>query len=299
MIWVVGCNGMLGAEVCRQLAGAGVDFAATGRGVDIADMGALRAFAAGKEIRAVVNCAAYTAVDRAEGEQDAARRLNEDGARNLARLAREVGATLIHVSTDYVFDGTGTRPYAEDDPVSPLGVYGATKAAGERAAAEETADLYILRTAWLYGWAGKNFVYTMIRMMNVRGSLKVVSDQRGTPTFCGTLARVILHVLARLGTGREIPRGVYHVTDEGETTWFGFAEEIRRQGAAAGRVSNAACVVSPCSTAEYPTPARRPAYSVLSKAKIRRALGAPLPDWRESLGEFLASDLFDEARVAP
>ena len=286
MIWVIGCNGMLGSEVCRELAESGYDFVGSDRDVDFTDMQSLEAFAKHRPITCIVNCAAYTAVDKAEEEAELAAKLNVVGPQNIGRLSKQLGATVIHISTDYVFDGTGTAPYTEDAPLAPLGIYGKTKADGERALQAETERYYILRTAWLYGWAGKNFVYTMLGAMNSRSSVRVVNDQRGSPTFCGDLAHIIL-TIATQDSNRAIPYGIYHVTNEGETTWFEFTAEIKRQGIAQGLITNPDCAVEPCTTAEYPTPAQRPAYSVLSKQKIQAALGIRLPEWRESLGVFL------------
>lgn len=290
-VWVIGCNGMLGSEVCRTLSENGIDFLGTDSDVSILNYSALEDFDSGKGISLIVNCAAYTAVDRAESEVEKARALNADGPRNIARLAKKLGVPFIHISTDYVFGGDtaplGNRlPYTEDMPVNPIGVYGATKAEGEKAIAEETDDFYILRTAWLYGWSGKNFVYTMIRAMNSRESVKVVDDQKGTPTNCVTLANVILKIIEKRAGGEMVPNGVYHVTDLGEITWFDFAKEIFAQGVERGLVTNRGCAVNPCTTEEYPTPAKRPAYSVLDKTKVQRTLGITLPDWRESLARF-------------
>ncbi len=324
MIWVIGCNGMLGTELCRELTEKNIDFTGTDRNVDITSEASLAAFAKqcaadGKAVTAIVNCAAYTAVDKAESEPDFAARLNAEGPRNIARVAKALGVPLVHISTDYVFDGTASTPRSESDPVSPLGVYGMTKADGEKAVMAETDSFYILRTAWLYGWAGKNFVYTMIRAMNSRESVKVVSDQRGTPTFCGTLCDVIIQILERSGVTASVsscgdrseaaslgaasagsgavPYGIYHVTDEGETTWYDFTREIKKQALAAGLLTNEACTVNACTTDEYPTPAKRPAYSVLSKRKVQVALGIRLPDWQKSLSVFLKSPLFDRERL--
>lgn len=295
MIWLIGCNGMLGTEVSRQLKNAKIDFVATDSGVDITEYSVLEEYAEGKDITAIINCAAYTAVDKAETDEDFAKKLNETGAGNIARLAKKIGALMIHISTDYVFDGNADAPYTEDMPVSPIGVYGKTKAAGEKAILNETDDFIILRTAWLYGWAGRNFVYTMLKVMSTRDSAKVVNDQRGTPTFCGTLADVIIRIiLAKKG---EIPYGIYHVTDLGEITWWEFTNEIFRQGLEIGLVSNKDFVINKCTTEEYPTPAKRPQYSVLSKEKIMKTLKIQLPDWKESLQTFLSSELFDKNRL--
>ncbi|MBQ4379161.1 MAG: dTDP-4-dehydrorhamnose reductase [Treponema sp.] len=310
MVWIIGASGMLGSQVCRTLSENKIDFTGTDSNVSILDYQALENFASDKEISCIVNCAAYTAVDKAESEIDAARALNAEGPRNIARLAKKLGCPLIHISTDYVFDGASTplcnqTPYTEDMPVKPIGAYGLTKAEGEKAVSEETGDFYILRTAWLYGFSGKNFVYTMIRAMNSRESVKVVSDQRGTPTNCETLANVILKIIQNRTVERtlsggempEIPNGIYHVTDLGETTWFDFTNEIKKQALEAGILKNQNCIVNPCSTSEYPTPAKRPAYSVLDKSKIQKELGITLPEWQKSLGKFIKSVRFDKNRA--
>lgn len=294
MVWVIGSTGMLGSELCRVLGDKGIPYAGSGSSVSILSGSALEAFAAGKDISFIVNCAAYTAVDKAESEADKARALNADGPENVARLAKKLSVPLIHISTDYLFDGTASSPITEDSPISPIGVYGKTKALGEKAVLDAADDFYILRTAWLYGFHGKNFVYTMIRAMNSRESVRVVSDQRGTPTNCRTLSSVIAGIIGRRLDGGKVAGGVYNVTDGGETTWFGFAEEIFSEGKKSGLITNGGCVISPCSTEEYPTPAKRPAYSVLDKSKIQRELGIVLPDWTESLRSFLNSPLFDK-----
>lgn len=297
MIWLIGCNGMLGNEIARQLKENNVSFTGTDREVDFTDMNALASFVSDKKIDYIINCAAYTAVDKAESDQELAEKLNVKGPENLAKLSKKIGATLIHISTDYVFDGTGNTPRTEDMPVAPIGVYGVTKANGEKAVAENTEDFYILRTAWLYGWAGKNFVYTMIRAMNTHEAVKVVNDQKGTPTFAGDLAAVIRKIIEKKESGNAIPFGIYHCTDLGEITWWDFTNEIKKQGIEKGWVTSKTCTVNPCTTEEYPTPAKRPAYSVLSKEKIQKALDITLPDWKDSLREYLGSKLFDSEKI--
>ncbi len=296
-VWVIGRNGMLGSQVCRTLSENKVEFLGTDSDVSILDYGALENFASGKDISFIVNCAAYTAVDRAEGEAEKARALNSDGPRNIARLAKKLGVPFIHISTDYVFGGTASSPISEDTTIEPIGVYGGTKAEGEKAVAEETGDFYILRTAWLYGWSGRNFVYTMIRAMSTHESVKVVNDQKGTPTNCVTLATVILRIIEKRTNGEKVPNGIYHVTDLGETTWFDFTNEIRKKALERGILTNRGCAVNPCSTDEYPTPAKRPAYSVLDKTKVQETIGIRLPEWRESLSGFLGSWMFDWERI--
>ncbi|WP_296323088.1 dTDP-4-dehydrorhamnose reductase [Treponema sp. UBA3813] len=304
MVWIIGCNGMLGTQLCRTLEEKNLSYTGTDSGVSILDYAALENFASDKDISFIVNCAAYTAVDKAETDAELARALNEEGPRNIARLSKKIGCPLVHISTDYVFDGSASSPISEDSPIKPIGVYGETKAAGEKAVSSETDDFYILRTAWLYGFYGKNFVYTMIRAMNSRESVKVVADQRGTPTNCLTLSSVIARIIEnRLENpdsenhSQKIPNGIYHVTDEGETTWFDFTKEIKKQAFEAGILTNEKCQVNPCTTAEYPMPAKRPAYSVLDKSKIQQTLGIKLPQWQESLRKFINSPHFDKKRI--
>ena len=175
------------------------------------------------------------------------KKLNEDGPRNIANLANQIHAKMIHISTDYVFDGSGSSPYTEDMPIAPIGVYGKTKADGEAAVRQNLKEHYIIRTAWLYGWAGKNFVYTMIKAMNTHDSVKVVNDQKGSPTFAGDLAGVIIKIIKK----DDVPYGTYHCTDLGEITWWDFTNEIKKQGIEAGLITNRDCVVNPCATTEY------------------------------------------------
>lgn len=294
MIWLIGNKGMLGSEIARQLDECKITFVGTDIDVDITSYDALANFAKDKSIKWIINCAAYTAVDLAESNEEICAKLNAVAPGNIAKVANEIGATVIHISTDYVFDGTGDFPRTEDMQIAPIGVYGKTKADGEKSVSENAEKYYILRTAWLYGWAGKNFVYTMLRAMNKNPAVKVVADQKGTPTFAGDLANVILKIITK---ENPIPYGIYHVTDLGETTWWDFTKEIKNQGIELGLLENKDCVVNPCTTQDYPTPAKRPAYSVLSKDKIQSALGITLPQWQESLSVFLKGDLFDKTRL--
>jgi dTDP-4-dehydrorhamnose reductase len=286
MIWLVGRGGMLGTEVGRMLRAAGLDFVATGREVDITSVPAVEGFAGGRDIRWIINCAAYTAVDRAEDEPDACRRLNADGPRNLARWAASNDAALLQVSTDYVFSGEGSVPYREDDPIGPRSVYGTTKAEGEEAVRRLCPRHLIVRTAWLYGAAGPNFVYTMLRLMRTKDKLGVVDDQNGAPTWAADLARLFPEML-RLADGRW---GTYHASGEGQCTWYGFARAILDEAVGRGLVG-VRPELTPLTTAQYPTKARRPAWSVLSKAKLQSAFGVALPPWRDSLNAFLDSSL--------
>lgn len=293
MIWLIGCHGMLGSEVARQLKEKKIDFTGSGREVDFTDWSVIENFVSDKKIDCIINCAAYTAVDKAESEKEEAENLNVKGPENIAILAKKIGAVLIHISTDYVFDGKASSPLTEDMSLAPLGVYGKTKADGEDAVRRNTEKHYILRTSWLYGWEGKNFVYTMIKTMNSHNSVKVVNDQKGSPTFAGNLAKIILEI----AENPSIPYGTYHCTDLGEITWWDFTNEIKSQAIKAGLLTNKNCIVNPCTTEEYPTPAKRPAYSVLNKDKIQKALGITLPDWKEGLKTFINSPFFDRERI--
>lgn len=282
MIWIVGDKGMLGNELAQGFTRKGIGFIGSGHEVDILDEAALADFPAGRDISWIVNCAAYTKVDKAEDEPELCGRLNAEGPANLARLARGMGARLLHISTDYVFDGSVERPRREDEPVAPLGVYGRTKAEGESRVLAEAPDSVILRTAWLYGRHGPNFVFAMLRLMKERKEIGVVADQKGSPTWARDLSDAIAAILA----SRRAPAGIYHFTDAGETSWWEFASEIERLGREAG-ILQRPCRVKALATAEYPTKAWRPAYSVLSKEKIEASFGLKPPEWRESLAAFM------------
>lgn len=287
MIWLVGQAGMLGNDLGRAFTEAGLAWVGTDREVDFTDPQALESFSAGKKIDWVVNCAAYTAVDKAEDEPELCRRLNVEGPALLARWAQAHGAALVHISTDYVFPGTGNTPYRETDPIGPDGIYGVTKADGEEAVRTHCSRHYILRTAWLYGAAGPNFIATMVRLMKERDSLGVVADQLGAPTWTGDLSRVVVELIRR-GEG---PWGTYHTSGEGQCSWHQFALAILEECRRAGILDPAKAVtVNALTTAQYPTKAKRPAWSVLSKDKLKAAFGLTLPHWRESLKTFLTQE---------
>lgn len=289
MVWLIGCKGMLGTEIARQLKNSNIDYIGTDIDVDITKLEVLEDFAnKNPKIDWIINCSAYTAVDKAEDDKDFANLLNNIGPKNISSVAKKINAKMIHISTDYVFDGTGTTPYTEDMDVKPIGVYGQTKADGEKSVIDSECEYYIFRTAWLYGYDGKNFVYTMLKLMESKQELSVVSDQKGTPTFAGDLANCVIKTIT---SKNQIPCGIYHCTDLGEITWYDFACEIYKQGKATGKLSNE-CKINPCSTDEFPTKAKRPAYSVLSKEKIQQTLGITLPMWNESLNVFMNSPLF-------
>ena len=280
---------MLGTELSLLLEKQCIPFIGTDSEVDITDPSALDNFAGKQKIDWVINCAAYTAVDKAEDDIDFCRRLNVEGAANVSACAKKNGAAVIHISTDYVFDGVGItdegkrRPYTEDDDTNPIGVYGLSKRDGEIAVMQNNNGCYVIRTAWLYGKYGNNFVHTMLRFMNEREEVKVVDDQRGSPTWTFDLASVVLAVIK---AGKEIPFGIYHFTNEGDISWYDFAKEIYRLDRENGLIETE-CTVKPCSSAEYPAKVTRPAYSVLDKSKIKNALGIKIPFWDESLREYL------------
>ena len=230
----------------------------------------------------VVNAAAYTAVDTAESDAEAAYRANRDGPAELARLCAAAGVPLIHVSTDYVFDGTKAAPYVETDPTGPQGVYGASKLAGEQAVLSSGAHAIILRTAWVYGPIGKNFLLTMLNLGKTRDKLTVVADQHGCPTAADDLAAAILAIAARIAEGGWQDRygGVYHAAGTGETTWCDFARAIFQE---AQRHGGKVPVVEPIPTSAYPTPAKRPGNSRLDCGRLEAVFGVRLPAWRDSV----------------
>lgn len=275
-VWVTGANGQLGTELARS-APAGVEVTATDRVVvDIGDRARVLDFAGQTRPDLIINAAAYTAVDKAESESDLAFRINSDGARHLAEAARGCGARLIQVSTDYVFDGLQPTPYKPDDAANPVNRYGESKLAGERAVLQvsEGAAL-VVRTAWIYGPTGSNFVKTMLRLLRERREVRVVYDQLGTPTHAQGLASALWCFAARPDL-----RGIYHWTDAGVASWYDFAVAIRDWLGDSGAENVA--TVRPIPSADYPTPARRPACAVLDKQSTWKELG-PAAHWRAEL----------------
>ena len=282
--WLVtGAAGMLGRDLTALLTARDAEFTALLRAdLDITDAAATTATVAAVKPDVVVNCAAWTAVDAAEEHEAEALAINGRGAANLAAACAEAGALLVHPSTDYVFDGRAGQPYAEDAPTAPAGAYGRTKLAGEQAVRAALPDAsYIVRTAWLYGAHGKNFVKTMLRLAGNGTAPGVVADQHGQPTWTADVAAQIYALI-----DKSAPAGVYHATSSGQTTWFGFAAEIFRlhQGQDQGQDSERLRLTPrPITTADFPTPAKRPAYSVLGHEAWHAAGIAPIGDWRDSL----------------
>lgn len=276
-VLVTGANGQLGNSL-RKLAEEknGMRFLFTDvDSLDICQAEAVLACVKENEVDCILNCAAYTAVDKAEDNEALATKINTDAVRNLAEAASATGAKVIHVSTDYVFDGTSCRPYVETDPTCPVSVYGRTKRAGEQALQAVCPDAVILRTAWLYSEYGANFVKTMLRLAGEREEIKVVFDQVGTPTYAGDLARAMLHIVETARAG-EFEPGIYHFSDEGVCSWYDFTVKIMQSAGLPTRVL-------PIESSEYPARAARPPYSVLNKGKIKRTFGFTLPHWEESL----------------
>jgi len=298
-ILLTGKNGQVGRALQPLLANLGVVTACDRHALNLAAPDAIRKVIRAAQPRIIVNAAAYTAVDRAESDEAAATAINADAPGVMAEEAKKLGALLVHYSTDYVFDGAKQAPYVEDDPPNPQNVYGRTKLAGERAVRQSGAAHLIFRTQWVYAREGRNFLLTILRLAAQREELRIVSDQIGSPTSsaeiaAGTVA-ILSRLLARQGEWSSQPddSGIYHLTAGGQTSWCDFARAILDEAAHGGAPSWILAAtggsplitkrVVPISTAEYPTPARRPAYSVLSNARVQRQFGVQLPDWRVQL----------------
>ncbi len=281
-VLITGANGQLGNELREAAAKCRDRFVFTDVTsvpgaetvyLDITNADAVRIICDSERIDVIVNCAAYTNVDKAEDDSATAMLLNSTAAGILADVAKERGATLIHISTDYVFHGDRTVPYSEDWPTDPLGVYGSTKLMGERKIIESGGRSIIFRTAWLYSPFGKNFVKTMLNLTAERDSLKVVFDQVGTPTYAKDLAKLIIEVISE---NKLSNTGIYHFSNEGAISWYDFAKAICEIGG-----NN--CDIRPCHTEDYPSKAQRPRFSVLDKTKVKETFGITIPYWRDSL----------------
>lgn len=274
-VLITGANGQLGNEMRRLGAVSPNEYLFTDVAeLDITDKAAIAEFVKSNNVEIIVNCAAYTNVDKAEDDEATAELINATAVRNLAEAVKAVDGTLFHVSTDYVFGSEGNTPRTEDMPTNPLGVYGKTKLHGEQAIAEVGAKAIIIRTAWLYSEFGNNFLKTMLRLTAEKESLNVVFDQVGSPTYAGDLALAIFSIIeGGVYVGNE---GVYHFSNEGVCSWYDFATEI---AAAAGHE----CVVMPCHSNEFPSKVTRPPFSVLDKTKIKTTFGIEIPHWRDSM----------------
>ena len=274
-ILVTGSKGQVGSEL-QELSGTyEYNFYFTDRdSLDITDKSQIETFVKNNTIDTIINTAAYTAVDKAEEDQENADTVNHLATKYLAELAKEHNIKLIHISTDYVFDGKNYKPYNEDNVTNPNGVYGATKLAGEKAMQEiNPTNSIIIRTSWVYSSFGANFVKTMLRLGKERDSLGVIFDQVGTPTYARDLAKAILDILPQINSDKV---EIYHYSNEGVLSWYDFAKEIMR-------MAKLECKINPIETKEYPTPAVRPHYSLLNKAKIKKEYNIEIPYWKDSL----------------
>ncbi|NIP73832.1 MAG: dTDP-4-dehydrorhamnose reductase [Gammaproteobacteria bacterium] len=288
-VLLLGSGGQVGGALLRLLAPAHQVAAPSSEELDLGQAQRLRAYVREHAPALIVNAAAYTGVDRAEGEPERARVINEEAPAVLAEEAARLGSCLIHYSTDYVFDGRARTPYGEGDAPHPLGVYGRTKLAGDQAIMASDASYLIFRTAWLYGLRGHNFLLTMQRLLTEREEVGVVGDQVGAPTWCEVVARATTEILAQ-GDGDPAGfigarRGLYNLACTGQTSWCGFAQAIRAELARRG--AGPLAQIKELRTEEYPTPARRPAYSVLDTRKVIETFALTLPDWRSALRQAL------------
>lgn len=277
-ILITGANGQLGTELHEILEREfpGQTLYTDVQELDLTNAKPVDSYVANNEITHIVNCAAYTAVDRAEEEKMLCAAVNTDAVKNLAMAADANGAKIIHISTDYVFDGTNHRPYRESDKVNPISQYGTTKRKGETLLLALAPQAIIIRTAWLYSAHGNNFVKTMLRLADSQPEIKVVCDQIGTPTFARDLARAVVKVLQ---SHQWVP-GIYHFTDEGAASWYDFAKAIFR-------IAGKDVKVTPIPTEDYPTPASRPSYSILDRTRIKATYGIEIPHWEEALADCL------------
>lgn len=275
-ILVTGANGQLGNEMRRLGELSSNNYLFTDiEELDVTDADAVQRFVSENGVEVVVNCVAYTNVDKAESDEETAYKVNATAVENIAKAVKSVDGTLFHISTDYVFGTDGNTPRTEDMSLAPLGAYGRTKLAGEEAVKRVGCKAIIIRTAWLYSEFGHNFVKTMLRLTAEKESIKVVFDQVGSPTYAGDLALTIFSIIeGNLYSGNE---GIYHFSDEGVCSWYDFAVEIARL------VGHKNCHIEPCHSNEFPSPVTRPPYSVLDKSKIKSTFGVDIPHWRESL----------------
>jgi dTDP-4-dehydrorhamnose reductase len=275
---------MLGQEFAAAFEKADIPYMGTGSETDITDLNTILSFTLNKNFSYIINCSAYTAVDKAETEYEKAMRINCGGVKNVARAAKQAGAVLIHFSTDYVFDGYAADPYKETDMVNPLSVYGKTKLAGERAVISELEKYYIFRVSWLYGKFGTNFVNTMIRIMNEKSSVEIVGDRTGSPTYTESLVENIVKLIDS-GSNKY---GVYHYSDEGIISWYDFAVAINRFGVEHG-VIRKGVELKRISSEQYPTVAKRPIMAALNKDKIREHGFIRINNWEENLKNYFQS----------
>jgi len=272
-ILVTGANGQLGSEIKYLSKFHNINFTFTDiEELDITSMDEIEGFFSSQEFGYIINCAAYTAVDKAEEEKEEADLANHIAVKNLAVMSSKLNAKLIHISTDFVFDGSSSIPFTEEDKTNPLSVYGKTKLAGEKAVLKHGSEVIIIRTSWLYSSFGNNFVKTMIGLTKKRDSIGIVFDQLGTPTYARDLAEAVLNII----NSQDFLTGVYHYSNEGVASWYDFTKAIVE-------IAGIKCSIDPIETYQYPTPAKRPAYSILNKAKIKKVYNMEIPYWKTSL----------------
>ncbi|WP_207515464.1 dTDP-4-dehydrorhamnose reductase [Longitalea luteola] len=279
VIVVTGANGQLGQEL-RVLAASFPDFTfifTTHQNMPVNDEAAVQKLFAEHKPAYCINCAAYTAVDKAESEQEAAFSVNAEGTRILAAACKTYKTRFIHISTDYVFNGQSPVPYKEEAHTDPVNLYGASKLKGEQLCVATDPSAIIIRTAWVYSSFGKNFVKTMMKLMQDRPAINVVSDQVGAPTYAADLAGCIMHIITRSQlSAADWVSGIYHYSNQGRISWYDFAVAIKE-------LTDSPCVVNPIPTEQYPTPAKRPAFSLLDTTKLQQTFRCTIPDWKESL----------------
>lgn len=280
-IWLTGASGMLGRQIAAELGHCGIPFIGTDMELDISDEKVVMNFMARYRFNWIINCAAYTAVDKAESEPEAAMQVNGLAPGILGEAASIRNARVLHISTDYVFDGQSNRPYTETDETNPVSVYGRAKLVGEQGLMATCREATIIRISWLYGVYGRNFVETMLALMSEREEVRVVADQLGAPTYAGMLARNIVRFIG----GALTETGIFHYQDKGRISWYGFAREIQRMGLSYGILTKK-CRVTPVTTEDYPTDAKRPQFSVLNTKKAQNTLGFTVKDWKENLLQY-------------
>jgi dTDP-4-dehydrorhamnose reductase len=288
MIWLIGNKGMLGNDIEKLLKERVLPYCASDKEIDITDYKALEKFGKDKKIKWVINCAGYTKVDKAEEEANEAFKINRDGVRNIVLFSEKRQIRLIYISTDYVFDGRQEGravAYREDDETNPINIYGKSKLAGEEEIKKILEEYFIIRTAWLYGLQGKNFVHIMLKLFKEREVVKIVKDQWGSPTYTVDFAKAIIKIIE----DDSVSYGIYHFTNEGVTNWYEFALTIYDKAKRLGLIEgNKKVVIEPIKAEDYPTAAKRPRYSVLSKEKIKKEFNLKIRDWDEALEDFLS-----------
>lgn len=281
-ILVTGSGGQLGMEIWKLSDNyPSYNFLfVTKEDLPVDDFKRVKDFFEKQQIDCCINCAAYTAVDKAESDKERAFLINADAAGNLASMCKAHQAQFIHISTDYVFDGTSSVPYKEEDKICPINVYGASKLRGEELVLNNNAEAVIIRTSWLYSSFGNNFVKTMLRLLGEKESINVVNDQHGCPTYAADLAGVIMTIIEKVN-GDHSQTGIFHYANEGVITWYEFAKAIKKY-------IKSKCTIDPIPSSQYPVPAKRPQYSVLDTTKIKETFGIIIPNWKDSLGRCLS-----------